>query len=270
MKKAYAPAGLLLCLCLLLGSFLPAWGDIPPPPNRPTPVPAPRTRLLVSAAASLRDVFTTLGAAFKAEHPGVVLDFNFAASGVLEAQIRQGAPVDLFASAGVDQMDRLERAGLVAPGSRKNFATNELVLITPYDKVTVTRLQDLEGSGIRRVAVGNPVTVPAGQYAKESLQWAGVWDAIQGKLVMAENVRQVLTYVRIREVDAGLVYRSDALGDSQVRIAAWILPLSHSPITYPMAVMKQSRQPQLAAQFEGFVLSPAGRQILKRAGFGLP
>ncbi|HEY2848075.1 MAG TPA: molybdate ABC transporter substrate-binding protein, partial [Pyrinomonadaceae bacterium] len=174
-------------------------------------VPPAGGGLIVSAAASLKDAFGEVAAIYK-QRTGQEVTFNFGASGTLEKQIETGADVDVFASAGKEQMDQLASKGLIDDTTRHDFAKNELVLIVPQDsKLRIATLDDLRGADVKRIAVGNPKTVPAGQYAKEVFGSMKVDDAFRQKLVLAEDVRQVLDYVIRGEVDAGLVYRTDAL-----------------------------------------------------------
>lgn len=159
--------------------------------------------LTLSVAISLKDVTEELGRTFMAAHPGVTLRYNFGASGDLQKQIEAGAPVDLFLSAAQRQMDELERKSLILVETRRAFARNALVVVKPADsKVDLTKPADLAEARIGRIAIGNPKSVPAGQYAEESLRTLALWDRVQPKLVFAENVRQVLDYVARGEVDA--------------------------------------------------------------------
>ena len=231
---------------------------------------APAQEIVVAAAASLQNAMREIGTAYQAAHPGATLRFSFAASGTLLAQIMQGAPIDVFASADTDTMERAQRRQLVAAGSRVDFATNELVLVSPRARAAPLRsLADLAQPGVRRIALGSPATVPAGQYARAALERAGLWDTLAPKRVYAENVRQSLHYVSRGEVDAAFVYRTDALLDAAtVRIDFAVA--TDTPVRYPIARVAASRHAQAATQFIGFVTGPAGRAVLARQGFGLP
>ncbi|HEY5999122.1 MAG TPA: molybdate ABC transporter substrate-binding protein [bacterium] len=223
---------------------------------------------LVSAALSLKAAFTEIGA-LVASAAGGPPAFNFGASGDLVAQIRGGAPVDVFASASPKDMDDLERSGMLRPGSRVDFAANELVLVVPAGAGgRIARLADLAAAGVARVAVGNAATVPAGRYAAEVLASAGLTAALQPKLVPAENVRQILEWVARGDVDAGMVYATDAMtrpGD--VSVAATAPADSHQPIVYPVALLASAPRPDAGRAFIAAVLSPAGRAVLARHGF---
>jgi molybdate transport system substrate-binding protein len=227
-------------------------------------------QLTVSAASSLTDVFKQIGPRFEAANPGVTVRFNFAASGVLIQQIIQGAPVDVFASADQDTMARGIAAKLIDVTTRRDFAANTLVMITPaQDNVPLTALATLATPQVKRIAVGKPATVPVGRYTQQALESAQLWAPLQPKLVFADNVRQVLDYVARGEVQAGFVYRTDAaLLQDKVRIASTVT--GHAPITYPVAVVADSNQPVLARAFAAFVLQPEAQAIFARYGFAKP
>jgi len=234
------------------------------------PLAAGAQQLTVSAAASLTDAFKAIAPRFEASQPGVTLRLNFAASGSLLQQIEQGAPVDVFASADQETMQRAEARKLVDPASRRDFATNTVVLIEPaQDGPGLRSLQDLAGPAVRRIAIGKPATVPVGRYTRELLEAAGLWRPLAPKFVQADSVRQVLDYVGRGEAEAGFVYRTDAaLADSKVRVV--LTATGHTPVRYPVAQVADSRQPALAQRFIRFLDSPEARQILARYGFGAP
>ena len=226
--------------------------------------------LTVSAAASLINAFQAIGQAFEKAHPGAKVTFNFAASGPLLAQIQQGAPVDVFASADQETMNRAATAKLLAEGTRVDFAQNTLVVIVPSTAAkTPQTLQDLAGADFKRIATGTPATVPVGRYTMEAVQKAGLTDALQPRWIFGESVRQVLNYVARGEVDAGFVYRTDALIEpDKTRIA--FTAATNSPVSYPIAVVAASKNVQAGRQFVNFVRSPAGVDILVRHGFAKP
>lgn len=226
--------------------------------------------LTVSAAASLTHAFRDLGPAFEAQNPGTKVLFNFAASDALLAQIAKGAPVDVFAAADQDAMDRAEAQKLLAPGSRHNFAGNMLVLVAPSDSaLTLLSLADLRGAAVRRIALGNPSGVPAGRYARGALEAAGLWAAVEPKAVFAQNVRQSLDYVARGEVEAGFVYRTDAAVQKDKVKLAFAVPTG-TPILYPVATVAAGPNADAARRFVAFVLSPAGQAVLARHGFLRP
>lgn len=228
--------------------------------------PAP-VELVVSAAASLQGVLEELREAYRAEAPAVRVTFNFGASGALQQQVRQGAPVDVYISAANAPMDALAREDLLLPGTRATWARNALVLVVPRDPATVRTLADLAGPAVRRVALGEPGSVPAGTYAREALRALNLWDAVATRAVYAKDVRQVLAYVSQGAVDAGVVYATDARGAKDIRVVATIPPDSHAPVEYPLAVVRDSRHPDAARRFVAFLRGPVGRAALQRHGF---
>ncbi len=223
-----------------------------------------------SAAASLRDAFAEVGKAFEAAKPGTKVIFNFAASGPLLQQIAQGAPVDVFASADQETMDRAAAQGLIAKETRITFASNMLVLVVPASAAASPHsLKELTADAYKRIAVGNPASVPAGRYAREAIDAAGVSDALKDKFIFGDSVRQVLTYVGRAEVDAGFVYRTDALIDkAHVRIA--LEAPTKAPVTYPIAQILASKKAAFAREFIAFVSTPPAQSILAGYGFSKP
>ncbi len=222
--------------------------------------------VMVAAAASLSDAFREAAQAFEKSHPGTKILLNLASSGRLCAQIEQGAPVDLYASASQRYMDRLQEDGLIDEKSRKNFAANRIVLVEQAGSSRLKSLNDLLRPDVRHIAIGDPAHVPAGRYAKEALESVGLWDAVQKKLVFGINVRQVRDYAARGEVEAGLVFASDAIVP-EVRVAAIVDDKLHTPILYPAAVLRHSDHPNEAERFLVFLLSPQGQRILVKFGF---
>lgn len=252
------PAAVLTVLLSLLGTFSP--------PASPT---SAADAIVVSAAASLRSAFEEIGALVPASSAWPRPSFNFGASGDLVAQIRGGAPADVFAAAAARDMDGLEAAGALLAGTRVDFAANELVLVVPAASGSaVNSFADLTKPGVARIVIVNPKTGPAGRYAQEVFASVRVADAISPKLVLAENVRQALDYTARGEVDAGVVYATDAaLRPNEVRIAAVAPPGSHQPVIYPIAVLAATTNAEAARAFLAAVRSEAGRAILARHGF---
>jgi molybdate transport system substrate-binding protein len=236
-------------------------------PASPTDQSSART-ITVSAAASLQAAFREIGQQYEAR-TNTRINFNFGASGALQKQIEAGAPVDVFASAGQAQMEALASQALLLPESRRDFARNTLVLITSANQAaTLKDFADLTGATIKRLAVGNPKTVPAGQYAQQALTRLGLWQQLQPRLVLAEDVRQVFDYVARGEVEAGLVYASDVRADdSRVRIATRAPADPHDPILYPIAIVRASQQQAAAQAFIDAVASDEGQNILEKYGF---
>ena len=234
--------------------------------------PAVAQEVTLSVAISMKDAVEELGRRFVASRPGVTLRYNFGSSGELQKQIEAGAPIDLFVSAAQRQMDELEQKRLVVPESRRAFARNVLVVVKPADsRLDLAGPGDLLDARVTRIAIGSPKTVPAGQYAEESLRALGLWSRLQPKLVFAENVRQTLDYVARGEVDAGFVYTTDAaVRGGQVREAFRPAEETYRPVVYPAAVVAGARQPALAQRFIELLLSPDGQAVLGRLGFQPP
>lgn len=243
----------LVALLLLVGSGAAAAAD-----------------LVVSAASSLTDAFQAVGKAYEAKHPGTHVVLNFAASDVLLRQIASGAPADVFASADQTAMDKAAAAKAIDPATRQDFASNRLVLIVPKGAaVKVSSPADLKADAVKRVAYGDPASVPVGRYTKAALEQQGLWEAVSAKGVLAQNVRQSLDYVARGEVEAGFVFATDAaIMKDKVTVAA-VVP-TPKPITYPIAVVAGSKQAKVASGFEAFVQSAEGRAILTGFGFQAP
>jgi molybdate transport system substrate-binding protein len=243
----------LVALCLLAGSGVACAAD-----------------LTVSAASSLTDAFRAVGAAYETAHPGTHVLLNFAASDVLLRQIAQGAPADVFASADQTAMDKAVAAGAIDTATRRDFASNRLVLVVPKDSgVRVAAPADLRQPEVRRVAYGDPASVPVGRYTQAALRQQGLWDAVSAKGVLAQNVRQSLDYVARGEVDAGFVFATDAaIMKERVSVVATVP--TPQPIRYPIAVVAGSAHAADAASFAAFVESPAGLRILAGFGFQAP
>jgi molybdate transport system substrate-binding protein len=235
-----------------------------------TPVGA--QELTLSVAISMKEAIETLGRRFTLSRPGVALRYNLGASGDLQKQIEAGAPIDVFVSAATRQMDELEQKRLILADTRRAFARNVLVVVKPADSgLDLTAVGDLLDARVTRVAIGNPKTVPAGQYTQESLRAVGVWERLGPKLVYGENVRQVLEYVARGEVDAGFVYTTDAAVRGQsVKEAFRPAEDTYRPVVYPVAVVKETRQPALAQAFIELLLSRHGQAALVRLGFQSP
>jgi molybdate transport system substrate-binding protein len=231
----------------------------------------PRVTLTVSAAASLREALAEVDSIYRVEHPDVAVRANFGASGALRQQVEQGAPVDVFISASERHVDALQRAGLIDPRTRRVLAGNELVLVVPAASPSpATDFRSLAAPAVKRVAIGAAASVPAGEYADEVLRSLGIADAVARKAVYGQNVRQVLAYVESGNVDAGIVYRTDAAVSRRVRVAAAAPAGTHRPITYPLAIVSASSHPADARAYAAFLLGPRGREVLARHGFITP
>jgi molybdate transport system substrate-binding protein len=233
-----------------------------------TPPSAVKADLIVSAAISLKDALDEAKQLFTTENPNVTIATNYGASGTLQLQIEQGAPVDVFLSAAPKQMDALEGKGLLLAGTRKDLLRNEVVLIVPKDSTLgISTFRDLMHANVKQIALGEPSVVPAGQYAKEVLTSLGIYDAVNAKAILGKDVRQVLTYVETGNVDAGIVYATDAMSSAKVKVVATAPAGSHSPVIYPAAVIKASRNPAAARAFLDFLATARGLAIFQKYGF---
>ena len=226
--------------------------------------------ITVSGAASLTNAFTEIKGLFEKKYPDIKVHTNFAASNPLLKQMEVGAPVDVFASADQEPMDTAAAKKLVDTATRKDFALNDLVMVVPSDsKLNLTGAKDLAKPEVKRIAVGNPDSVPAGRYTKAALTTAGLWETLQPKYVFGASVRQALDYVGRGEVDAGFVYRTDAKqGGDKMKVAA--VMDGHKPVLYPIAVATTGSNRDGGAKFVGFVLSPEGQAVLAKYGFSNP
>lgn len=230
----------------------------------------PQQTLTVSAAASLQPALTTLQAEYRLVEPTVQLSLNFGSSGALKQQILQGAPVDLFISADAKTMAELAGAGLVDPATQRDLLSNELVLVA-RPGVPLRKWQDVARPEVKFLAIGDPERVPVGRYARATLVSLDLWKAVQPKLVLGQDARQVLTAVVTGNADAGVVYASDVRRSTQSPLGLVLVgdapPGSHPPITYPIAVMAKTRQPAAARQFADWLGKPTARSIFVRYGF---
>ncbi|MBX9690149.1 MAG: molybdate ABC transporter substrate-binding protein [Candidatus Obscuribacterales bacterium] len=229
-------------------------------------VPVAKQELYVSAAISLKDALTEIAADFENKHPGTKVFYNFAASGQLAQQISQGAPADIFIAASKAEIDALASRKLIESSSIHDCAQNELVLIAPAGK-TFSALGDL--LSVERLAIGNPKTVPAGSYAVNALEAEKIYGklASENKLVLAEDARQILEYVESGEVDAGLVYATDARLAKKSQVQLKVPKAQSGAIVYEAAVLTNSTHKVLANEFLGFILGPFSKKVFLSRGF---
>lgn len=225
-----------------------------------------QTELTISAAASLKDAIVDEETTYRQSGAIIAFANNFGSSGTLAVQIGQGAPVDIFMSAAAKPMDDLAANGLIVTGTRRNLLRNTLVLIAPVDS-KLRGFQGLTDKSIRLIALGDPASVPAGQYGKQTLLSFHLWEQLSAKFVLGKDVRQVLTYVETGNADAGLVYATDAMISSKARVVASAPEATHEPIVYPAAVVKGSRNERAARAFIEFLTGPSARAIFQSRGF---
>ena len=230
-------------------------------------VTASAEEMTVSAAASLTNAFAELKTAFEKSHQGLTVHTNFAASNPLLKQMQEGAPVDVFASADQETMDKAQNAQLIKPESRKNFVSNTVVLIVPAQGKKFGSLAELKKA--QRIAVGSPESVPVGRYTRDALKSAGLWEPLQPSFIYGNSVRQVLDYVARGEVAAGIVYATDAKQRAD-KVDVCLTLTGHKPVTYPIAVATTGSNAAMGQAFVDFALSPEGQAILARYGFSKP
>jgi molybdate transport system substrate-binding protein len=223
--------------------------------------------LTVFAAASLSDALKEIAPIYT-KTTGDTLRFNFGASGTLARQIKEGAPADLIVSADELRVDQLEKAGLLFAGTRRTILVNQLVVIVAAESgAPVAALADLTKPEVKRVAIGEPATVPVGTYTKELLEKLGLWKPVSGKSVPLDNVRAVLAAVEAGNAEAGFVYRTDALLSKKVRVALLVSLAEGPKITYPVAVVRDTKAPEAAKAFAAFLAAPEAQAVFAKFGF---
>jgi len=227
-----------------------------------------KTELFISAAASLTDALEEIKAVYEKEN-SVKLILNFGGSGKLAQQIQQGAPVDFFLSANEYWMNQLIKDNFIEKGTVNDITGNKLVLIVKSDsKIELSSFENIVDYPFEQIAIGNPESVPAGKYTEEALKSIGIWDELEHKMVFAQNVRQVLTYVETGNTDIGFVYESDALSSEDVKILTFSDSVGHEPIIYQGALTAQTELNQAGMDFMEFLLSSEAQAILEKYGFG--
>lgn len=232
----------------------------------------PKVKLTVSAAASLKDVFAEIKSLHQKEYPETEVIYNFASSGSLQRQIDQGAAVDIFISAAEYNISNLAKKNLLLTATRQNLLHNQIVLIAPQrnqkNDIKLDSFKDLTTKEIKIIALGEANSVPVGKYAQEVLTFLEISDEVNSKAVYAKDARQVLNYVATGNVDAGIVYHTDALVSDRVKVIAIAPETSHSPVVYPIAVIRDSKHPEAAVELIEFLTTPEVQKIFIRYGFG--
>ena len=265
MKKGYL-LFLSMMMFLLIFTGCSANEQSKQPAEKKKAAPEKNVELTISAAASLQDALTEITTNFNKEHSNIKINYNFGASGALQQQISQGAPVDLFFSAAEDKFKKLVSEGLIEKKNGTDLVGNELVLVVPKDSAKgIKAVEDLPKAN--NISIGTPEAVPAGQYAKEALGNLTIWSAVEGKIVYGKDVRQVLTYVETGNVDAGMVYKTDALTSSKVEIAATAEEKTHTPIIYPVGIIKASSHPKEAMLFYEYLQTKEAMKVFEKYGF---
>lgn len=223
--------------------------------------------LLVSAAASLKESMEEIKSMYETEHQNVTLTFSFGGSGALQQQIEQGAPADVFISAAEKQMNALEDEGLIVKDSRKDLLENKVVLITPTDKTDSTSFEDVATEKVGQIGLGEPGSVPVGQYSEEIFTSLGILDQVKAKAVYGKDVKEVLSWVETGNVDAGVVYATDAKQSSNVNVVCEAPAESYQAAIYPVAVVKDSKHQEQAEEFLQFLESDSAREVFQSLGF---
>lgn len=229
---------------------------------------ASQKEVYIVAAASMTDAVKEIGANYEKQHPDVKLMYNFGSSGALQSQIEQGAPADVFISAAQKQMNALEEENLIDKATRKDLLENKVVLIVPKDSTLV--LDDFAAAAtdkVSKIALGEPKSVPVGQYSEEIFTNLNVWADIKAKAVYASDVRQVLSWVETGEVDCGVVYATDAAISDKVKVLLEAPAGTHKPVVYPAAMVSSSKNPEIAKDFLAYLSQDEQKAILAKYDF---
>ena len=225
--------------------------------------------LVVSAASSLTDALNDIAKDYNSKNPEINITFNFGSSGALQKQIEQGAPADIFFSAAERQITELDKKGLILEGTKTELLENRIVLVIPKGEIAPLSFEALNSSSVKKLALGEPNSVPIGQYSQEILKYLKIFENLKSgnKLVYAGDARQVLAWVESGNANAGLVYESDAIKSRKAAIVAYAPRDSHEPVKYPAAVIKTSKNPKLAKEFIRFLSLPESSEVFKAYGF---
>lgn len=260
MKKVYVS---LLSICLIWS----LWGcSMENPGDQRSKNKS--VELTVSAAISLNDALKDVKTSFEKKYHNISISYNLGGSGALKQQILQGAPSDIFISAANEPFKNLIQKGLIDKHKQTNLLKNKLVLvINNTNSIPIKDFRDLSKESIKKIAIGTPEFVPAGMYAKQTLQHLMLWGAIQSKLVQTKDVRQVLTYVETNNVDAGIVYMTDAKISDKVKVVQIADENDHEPIIYPAGLLKSSLHQKEATLFYNYLKSKTARMIFEKYGF---
>jgi len=255
---------MVLLLCVVIFAFSACSKQ---PAEKSQETSKSKVTLTVSAASSLKDAMNEIKDIYAKEAPDVNVAYNFASSGSLQQQIENGADVDVFVSAANKQMDALEKKGLLEDGTKKTLLANSLVLVAPKDSTLVTSFEELTKNTVKKIALGEPKTVPAGQYAEDLFTKMKILDKIKAKAVYGKDVKEVLNWVETGNVDAGVVYLTDAKASQKVKQVAVAPEGSHKPIVYPASVIKSSKHMAEAKAFLDFLSSDKAKSVFEKYGF---
>jgi molybdate transport system substrate-binding protein len=261
---------IVVTLCAIAGcSFLSPTAEKTSKPiaSAVPPVKQENVQLTVSAAASLKEALGEITPLYSKAKSNIAIRNNFGSSGDLQQQIINGAPIDVFISAAAKQMDELQKKDLIVDDTRRDLLSNRLVLIVPADKGDAKELKDLTKANIERIAIGDPRSVPVGQYAEQALTKLELLQDVQSKFVLGNNVRQVLQFVESGNAQAGIVYATDAKTSTKVKVVQVIDAKLHKPIVYPIAVLQKSTNQPSAKSYLEFLSSEPAKTIFEKYGF---
>jgi molybdate transport system substrate-binding protein len=226
--------------------------------------------LNVSAAATLSKSLDEINALYESLNPGVIIVSNYASSGTLQTQIENGAPCDVFLSAATTQMDNLQAKGLLLANTRRDLLKNHLALVVLKDSTLgITSFADLAQPRVKLIAIGDPASVPTGVYGVQEFKELGILDSVQSKFILGASTPQVLQYVDSGDVDAGIVFSTDALSDSKVTMVAVGSTSIDDAIIYPVAVIKSSKNASAASDYLSFLFSAKAKTVFERYGFSM-
>jgi molybdate transport system substrate-binding protein len=224
--------------------------------------------LTISAAASLNEALIEVQKNFENENPQIKLLYNIGGSGALKQQILQGAPVDVFLSAAHDPFNELTQAGLIDKQTQVDLVGNQLVLVTnKKNPANISGFSDLKPDQINKIAIGIPESVPAGKYAKQTLENLKLWEILEPIVIQTKDVRQALTYVETGNVDAGIVYMTDVYVSDKVKVVATADEQTHEPIIYPAGIIKSSANKKEAELFLSYLQGTTAKTIFEKYGF---
>ncbi len=224
--------------------------------------------LNISAAASLTDALNEINGLYTKSNPNVTITPNYASSGTLQKQIEQGAPADVFISAAATQMDALQKGNLILTDTRVDLLNNQVVLIVPVGSTLgLTSFSDLTNASVKKIAIGDPKSVPAGTYALQAFDELGITAQLQPKEILGADVRQVLSYVETGNVDAGIVYSTDAKTSTKVKIVASAPADINAKVVYPAAVVKASKYATDARNYVSYLSGSQAKAVFEKYGF---
>ena len=268
MKKLTSLIAALLLVMLMAGCGTAPGTSPSGSPGAASESPAPATELTISAAASLSKPLDEIIANYAAVAPNVKITVNYGGSGALQTQIENGAPTDIFISAAAKQMDALDSKGLLVSGSVVKLLKNEIVLVVPAGStLELSKFDDAAGAAVKKIALGDAASVPAGQYAQETFTALGLWDAVSAKAVFGSDVKQVLSWVSSGDADCGVVYATDAVSNSAVKVIAPAPDGTHKDVVYPAGLVKAGSQQAAAAEFLKYLQSDAAMDVFTKNGF---